>query len=274
MNELVSYINDRISRFIKKSDILNATPAIVYEVEDDNWAKVTILSNGAIYRLKNLSGTSLVNGQDCQVYYKKSLSQSTAYIGAAITSENVDLKYVYGESISGSLFEEEREIAEINFTVKNDDTDILISYTIELQGDSLNGLCSFYICVDGDFLDIISKQTINNGEINTVSVTYPISINSGIHQIIIYGEGFGVVNDIISFVYGNGVQEYNVYDPTDESDYIYDNDSNIIYYIGESNRPAVPTTLNGESVEKILATGFNYKEVTSVYIPEGIVEIE
>lgn len=274
MNELVHYINDRISRFIKKSDILNATPAIVYEVEDDNWAKVTILSNGAIYRLKNLSGTSLMNGQDCQVYYKKSLSQSTAYIGATITSENVDLKYVYGESISGSLFEEEREISEINFTVKNDDTDILISYTIELQGDSLNGLCSFRICVDGEFLDIISKQTINNGEINTVSVTYPISINSGIHQIVIYGEGFGVANDIISFVYGNGVQEYNIYDPTDESDYIYDNDSNIIYYIGESNRPSVPTTLNGKSVEKILATGFNYDNITSVYISEGITEIQ
>ena len=48
----------------------------------------------------------------------------------------------------------------------------------------------------------------------------------------------------------------------------------IIYYIGESNKPAVPTTLNGKSVEKILVTGFNYSEVTSVYIPEGIVEIE
>ena len=274
MNELISFINDRINRFLKKSDVVNTTPAIIKTVENKEWATVEILTNGAIYKLKNLSGTNLTEGQGCQVYYSKFLSQDNAYIGAATINESVDLNYVYGDKITGSLFEEEREISEINFTVNNNNTAILISYTIDVQGDSLDGICSFRICVDNEYLDRIVRCSVSNGELNTVSFIYPITVNSGVHQIVIFGQGNGVVNESTSFVYGNGIKEYNVYDPTDESDYIYDNDSNIIYYIGESNRPAVPTTLNGKSVEKILATGFNYKEVTSVYIPEGIVEIE
>lgn len=274
MNELVNYINDRVSRFIKRSDILNATPATVISVEDENWVTINILSNGSIYRLKNLSGSSLVEGQGCQVYYKKNLSQDNAFIGAAATNESVDIDYVYGDKTTGSLFEEEREVSEINFTVKNNNTAILISYTIDLQGDSSNGICSFRVRVDEEYLERIIRCSVSAGELKTVSLTCPITVDRGVHQIIVVGQGDGVVSELTSFVFGNGIKEYNVYDPTDESDYIYDNDSNIIYYIGESNKPAVPTTLNGRSVEKILVTGFNYGEVTSAYIPEGIVEIE
>lgn len=273
MNELINFINDRINRFIKKSNIISTTPAIVKQIEE-SWAYVELLESGVTYKLKNLSGSTLIEGQTCQVYYKNFLSQDNAFIGAATTNETVDIAYVYGDKITGSLFEEEREISEINFTVKNNNTAILMSYTIDLQGDPSNGICSFRVRVDEEYLERIVRCSVSAGELKTVSLTCPITVDRGVHQIIVVGQGNGVVSELTSFVFGNGIKEYDVYDPTDESDYTYDSDSNIIYYIGESNKPAVPTTLNGKSVEKILVTGFNYSEVTSVYIPEGIVEIE
>lgn len=64
------------------------------------------------------------------------------------------------------------------------------------------------------------------------------------------------------------------FSPTSESDYIIDEYSNIIHYIGSSVKPEVPNELNDLPVRKLYATAFNYSNVKAVYIPEGIVEIE
>lgn len=84
MNELVNYINDRVSRFIKKSDILNATPATVISVEDGNWAIISILSNGSIYRLKNLSGSPLAEGKAVKCTIKRTYRKTMLILGRSI----------------------------------------------------------------------------------------------------------------------------------------------------------------------------------------------
>ena len=77
------------------------------------------------------------------------------------------------------------------------------------------------------------------------------------------------------FVYGFNIETTTIFDPTTDSDYIYDtNNTSIIYYIGNSNSPQIPTTLQDTNVTKIYATGFNYSNIEAVYIPEGITEIE
>lgn len=62
--------------------------------------------------------------------------------------------------------------------------------------------------------------------------------------------------------------------PTSESDYIIDEQSNIMYYIGSSIKPEIPVELNGLPVKKLYSTAFNYANVKNVYIPEGVEEIE
>lgn len=64
------------------------------------------------------------------------------------------------------------------------------------------------------------------------------------------------------------------YTPTTEDDYIVDDDSNILYYIGSAINPEVPNELNDLPVKKLYSTAFDYSNVRSVYIPEGVEEIQ
>lgn len=63
------------------------------------------------------------------------------------------------------------------------------------------------------------------------------------------------------------------FDPTDESDYIYDGDT-IIFYIGTGSHPCIPETLDGVQVRVIERTAFGGTEVEAVKIPEGVEVIE
>ncbi len=58
------------------------------------------------------------------------------------------------------------------------------------------------------------------------------------------------------------------FDPTDESDYIYNGDT-IIYYIGTKKRPEVPPALGGVQVRVIEITAFSGTDIEAVKLPEG-----
>ena len=64
--------------------------------------------------------------------------------------------------------------------------------------------------------------------------------------------------------------------PTDISDYRYivnENDVTIIGYLGSSKRPKVPDAIEGKPVAKIECTAFNYSDVKSAVIPEGVTAV-
>ena len=50
--------------------------------------------------------------------------------------------------------------------------------------------------------------------------------------------------------------------------------ANSIYYIGASNNPSMPATMSNKGTNIIRATTFNSSNVSGVYVPEGITEIE
>ena len=84
--------------------------------------------------------------------------------------------------------------------------------------------------------------------------------------------------DAISLTEDNSMYAGDVvYDPTNEDDYIYtieNGEATIIYYIGQSIRPMIPTTLGGSPVKNIAATAFNYRnDVYIVYVPHGVTVI-
>lgn len=86
------------------------------------------------------------------------------------------------------------------------------------------------------------------------------------------------VGDAISLTDDNSLYAGDiVFDDTDESDYIYsisNGEATILYYIGETRRPAVPTTLEGATVTHIAGTAFNYSNITMVSIPNTVVSID
>lgn len=64
------------------------------------------------------------------------------------------------------------------------------------------------------------------------------------------------------------------FDETDESDYIYSGYT-ILYYIGASRRPEIPSTLGGVPVRVIECTAFaGNTNIEAVKIPEGVEVIE
>lgn len=66
------------------------------------------------------------------------------------------------------------------------------------------------------------------------------------------------------------------YDDTDASDYIYritDNKVYLIYYIGTSQRPRVPATIEGCPVVGMESTCFNYKVLKYASLPDTMEEI-
>ncbi len=73
------------------------------------------------------------------------------------------------------------------------------------------------------------------------------------------------------------LKDYLFYEPTTDVDYIHEikNDkANSIYYIGAPNNPSMPATMSNKDTNIIRATTFNASNVSGVYIPEGITEIE
>lgn len=62
------------------------------------------------------------------------------------------------------------------------------------------------------------------------------------------------------------------FDPTDESDYIYDG-GHIIYYRGTVQRPEVPQYLGSSQVKSIGAEAFSGCNIKAVKLPEGMEEI-
>lgn len=204
MNELVNYINDRVSRFIKRSDILNATPATVISVEDGNWATISILSNGSIYRLKNLSGSPLAEGQSCQVYYKKNLSQNNAYIGAVNSEIQPSLSQIISfETINklGVRSGEKYKISEVSFICHSLDK-CYFSFSSSIKGVVDNDII-LYLYVDNVETGIVFTQTLSIDHSENVSFYMPIEIQAtGKHTITIKADGQCDVLNVASYVYG------------------------------------------------------------------------
>ena len=213
MSELTDYINDRISRFIRKSDVLNTTPAVVFEVEDDNWAKVSILSNGSIYRLKNLSGTPLVDGQDCQVYYKKSLSQSTAYIGAAIPRAQAGtINYLETQNLTGVRSGDKYKISEIKFVCPQDEK-CFFSFSSTILGTESNNI-TLYLYIDNIEQSRTFSQTLAESNTENVSFYLPLGeLTKGKHTIFVKGSGSCNIQNVAAFVYGYDISESEIPSP-------------------------------------------------------------
>ena len=69
--------------------------------------------------------------------------------------------------------------------------------------------------------------------------------------------GTGNYIDIYAYIWGQGLTDKESYDPTSEADYIYSGGT-IIYYIGESKNPLLPTTLDNIPVTTITFSGTSF----------------
>lgn len=277
---LFSFVDGRIDKRLANAPYINAIPCSVLEIASNGLVKVKLISNGSVYTVPNYCGSAVSVGENVQLFYRGSvLSDRTGYIGAAMYKPEGSgtISYVSGTTFTGGLMPIERMVAKIDFKNKGDA--VLVGFNATIYGDSqTEGIGFIKVYLDGELQGFVSKFTVDSSNYGTASFTLPMLLSKEDHAVTFGGVGENVsLTDIMSYVYGAVEETTPSYDPTTESDYIYyitDNKTNIAYYIGQSQYPEIPITLNNVAVDKLDCTSFNYANVKAVYIPDGVTEIE
>lgn len=277
MNDIIQLIDSRINKQSRESTTLSSTPCHILDVYQNGNVKIHVFQNNSEYVVPNYSGSDLIVGEEAQLFFQGNISSGRfMYIGAAVNKQNnSNLSYVLGSTMIGEVFTQERIISQVNFRCK-EQTLCLFFFNAAVLG-STSGELVIKLYIDDVVNDFISVNTLNVNEYRTISFSFPEIYSSGEHEIKIMAYGVGNITALNTYILGNQIENYDYYEPTNENEYIFEvdgNKCNVIYYIGESKCPEVPAMLEGKPVTKLYATSFNYCDVTNVYIPEGVEEIE
>ena len=273
MNGLVELIDSRI----KKCDSgLKTVPCTVLALEDNEYVKVATLTDQSVFTVLNESGSSLEVGELVQLAYTGLLSNSSGYIIASKNKSNgAAYTNVSARVYTGSLFTSFRPIASVGVKTGGA-TDCVLYINCNLSAES-DGVVEFEVEINNVVKTFKPKYSVAADEYSFVSFAMPITLSGDENEVWVSAKGEGIVNGADVFVGGHGLEGYDLYDITGDNDYIFttsNSQSNVIYYIGSSNRPRMPITLNNAAIDTLYATAFNYSGVQAVYIPEGITEID
>lgn len=277
MNDLLQLVDARINKKFKESTALSSVPCRISEVYHNGNVKVLVINNNAEYVVPNYSGSDLFEGEEAQLFFRGDISSDRfMYVGASVNKQSGGaFSFVSGSKMPGEVFTQERVVSRINFRCK-ERTPCLLFFNATVLGSTAGDL-NIKIYIDDIISDFNSITTLNLNEYRTVSFSLPEIFSSGEHHVKITACGSGNFTSINSYVMGHSIEHYEYYEPTNENDYIFRSDENecgIIYYTGESKCPEITAMLQGKPVTKLYATAFNYSDITNVYIPEGVEEIE
>lgn len=276
MDSLLTLIDSRIAQSERNDMSIKSVPCRVEEILDNGYVKIKAIPTGAEYELLNKSGTSVSVGESVQVYYCGVLNSKSAYVGAAIGKESESpLNMVVGETQLIEIFDSELVIATCDVSAKKDTVGIMY-FNITLWG--INGGNTLFEFVINDETILTLTVTTHIGEYVSQSFSIPTQFENGDSSVQIKAKGDGLIAVSDLKICGHGIEEAEPhYDPTTDTDYVYETETeqtNVIYYIGKSLHPSVPLVINNQPVKILRGTAFNYSNITTVYIPEGVEEIE
>lgn len=277
MDSLFGIIDARAQKKIDTSPLIKSLPCNVVEVLENGLVKVKTLSDGIEYNLPNLSGVPVSVGENVFVYYKgNTLSSRTGYIGA--TDFKSSTNSVIGTARLTTLTNAEKIISKIEFTAYQPKVMLVVNAICDNSDNSLVKNCRFGIYVD-EVLQLYRPQcsVLPDGSYH-MSFVLPYSVSVGNHTINITGVGESIsISGLMAFVFGYVNEKEGGYDPTYEEDYIWDiynNEANILLYIGSSTSPEVADVLDDADVKTLSCTSFNYADIRAAYIPDGVETIE
>lgn len=279
MDNLLTLIDSRIAQTDRNSSSIKSIPCRVEEVLGNNYVRVKMITTGAIYDLLNKSGTAVTVGETAQIYYTGLFNSKSAYVGAVTTKDSAGsetpLSLVVGETQLIEIFDSGKVVGTCDFAVKANAV-CIIQFNVTLWG--VNGGNTHFAFALDDNVIYEPILTTHVGEYISQSFSIPFEIISGTHVLEIKAIGDGLVSNASVMVYGHGVESAeHPYEPTTDADYVYEtsaSQTNTIYYIGDSLYPSIPEVINGQPVKTLRGTTFNQSNIKSVYIPEGVEEIE
>lgn len=278
-DKLLELIDLRVKQLDKISNNIKSLPCKVIAVNQDESAVVELFSTGARYTAYNYSGSPLNVGENVQMFYNGDISQGNKYIGASINKGDGGvvpaINIVEGDYETGEIFETARTVCTINIECVAD-TCCTFFFNANLFGSEA-GTATFSVYNGETRIGFSYKQSVNTSAYSVVSVTFPIVLSTGRHEITVQAEGVGSLTDINSYVSGFDILHYDSYDDTSDEDYIFEEDtntSNAVYYIGSSTAPKVPVQLGEKDLKTLRAVSFDNTDIRRIYISEGIETIE
>lgn len=278
MDALQELINKAIDERLKKSDCVASIPCRVVNILNNGYYVVEDIKNGAKYTVPNFSGSAINEGENAQLFFKGGvITNKSAYIGAVNykNSDSASPVILYGLNTLGEVIGENATISSFRFEASQS-TNLLIGFNANVFG-TIAGELSLKINVDQTVLSYKPKTIILENGYNLAVFTLPFTCDSGEHMVSVVASGTGNFVDVCSYIYGLYIEGLPIYEPTTDADYIHEikNDkANSIYYIGASNNPSMPAIMSNKDTNIIRATTFNSSNVSGVYVPEGITEIE
>lgn len=282
MDSLLSLIDSRINKAEKNSNALRSVPCKVIELLNNDYVKVQIVTDSTIYTVLNRSGTNVNVGETVSLYYQGMINNKSAYIGAAITKEEgggsgCSFNSIIGDVTIGEVFPSvSRIIGACPFKALIN-TNAFVVYNCVIQGVD-TGTLYLHFYIDGEEIGFSPTVSVTLNQYITQSFVLPFTTLQGNHMLQVRAIGYGYITSATLNVCGTGIEvSDSPYEPTAENDYIYEtvgSSTNTIYYIGETSYPSIPTTINGEPTTIIRATTFTNSSINTVYIPEGVEEIE
>lgn len=274
MNELIKIIDNRIKNTINNSNIIRTIPAKVLSVNDDNSVTIQMLDSNSVHILKNYSGTDLFENEIVNVFYN---NVNNMYIGSALQIPSV-ITTLNCQTKCEDITTEGINVVTIDFRCGMT-TNVYLSADLQID-DTNSNLITAQFYIDNEMQTFTPQLSTINGSLlqhlefvfKNVNVTTANTTHTIMVKLIGNGGNVAVAQGVIS---GYGIKEPD-YDITDASDYRYivnESDVTIIGYLGSSKRPKVPDAIEGKPVAKIECTAFNYSDVKSAVIPEGVTAV-
>lgn len=276
MDDFISLVDERIKKSNTFKSYLKSIPCRVVAIDDEAHVTVETVDLKVKYVVPNFSGASLTIGENVKVAYTTKLSNENAYIIGALTKvAGSSLKSVEIDTnatvISSSLV----TIGSVDI-ICDENTPLHIESTICIEGFE-TALTTIRYYIDDEPLGFYTEDTVGQGIFRTIHANVGANVLSGSHTIDIKCSGNCAVTRLSGTVWGNNIRLRELpYDPTSSDDYLYqivDNQVTILQYIGASDSPSIPSTIEGYPVKIINSTAFNFTDVKRVLIPSGIEKV-
>lgn len=208
--------------------------------------------------------------------YSSTSSSSGSSSGGGIVQINQmsALKAVELDVFPGDLTGSTRKtIARGGFAVKGAaDCYVDIGVVMHVTADCTGDITVLHDEVAQEFQPVF---TMHSGDWQTEHFTVPISPDGGKHSLRVVARGSAEITDIKAVLWGQDITEHPA-DYTFSDDYTYTisaGKATVTGYHGESLAPEIPDVFEGASTAIIGNTAFTGSEITSVKIPEGVIEI-
>lgn len=276
MNDLFKIVDNRALKQINNAPVVKSIPCSVVDVLENNMIKVKLLSEDIEYTVPNLCGSPVTIDEIVRLYYKgNTITDTSAYIGAAKFKPSTN--FVMGNGVSGNLTNTEKPIFNLSFLTYHSKASFIFNAICEnVSNESRTVRLAIY--VDDVLQSFRPRFSIVAEGSYTISITIPLDLTLGNHNISVTAIGESVaITNICAYATGYVNERVIHYDPTNPEDYIWglnQTGAEVHLYVGNSSSPEVIGTLDGNNVNTLTCTSFNYSNIEAVYIPEGIERIE